>query len=319
MGAMLVAAGIFLALGAAAWLAWECLRSTPRAAFPRSGWTGVAALGILELLLALRVSWVATFFTAFIWTAYLFAADGAVRRLRGQSLFQSPARLAALALLSIPVWLLFEAYNFRLRNWIYSGVPRNGLLFLLGANWAFATILPGIFLTAELLYAARFSGWRCTPWRPGRGLRAGLAGLGLLLVLAPLLPPPRLGAYLFGLVWGGWALLLDPINDAMGWPSLLSDLRTGRPGRAVALLGSGLVCGFFWEFWNYWAAARWQYIFPIAQRWKLFAMPLPGFLGFPPFALECFTLWIFLSRLLLPSALAAPVAEDSACMEPIST
>jgi hypothetical protein len=26
---------------------------------------------------------------------------------------------------------------------------------------------------------------------------------------------------------------------------------------------------------------------------KLFEMPLPGFLGFPAFALECFTMYVF--------------------------
>jgi len=54
---------------------------------------------------------------------------------------------------------------------------------------------------------------------------------------------------------------------------------------------SGLVCGVFWEFWNYWATARWLYIFPILQGWKIFEMPLPGFLGFPAFAVECFVMF----------------------------
>ncbi len=310
MGPMLIAAGLLLALGAAAGLARECLRAQPAASFPRSGWIALAALAGLELLLALRVGWVSTYFTALVWTAYLFVADAAVRRLRGRSLFQSPARAAALALLSIPVWYLFEAYNFRLRNWIYTGMPRNGLASLLGANWAFATILPGIFLTAELLYAAHFQAWRCRPWRPGGLLRAMLAGLGFALVAVPLLLPANRAAYLFGLVWVGFVLLLDPLNAALGWPSLLADLRRGLPGRALALLASGLVCGFFWEFWNFWAAARWRYVFPIAQQWKIFAMPLPGFLGFPPFALECFALWIFFSRLLLPAGLAAGVCDE---------
>jgi hypothetical protein len=52
------------------------------------------------------------------------------------------------------------------------------------------------------------------------------------------------------------------------------------------------VCGWLWEFWNYWAAAKWLYIFPMFQGWKIFEMPAPGFLGFPPFALECFTMYV---------------------------
>ena len=64
------------------------------------------------------------------------------------------------------------------------------------------------------------------------------------------------------------------------------------------MLAAGWVCGIFWEFWNFWAEARWIYIFPIFQDWKLFAMPLPGFLGFPPFAVECFVLFAFFAPLL---------------------
>ncbi len=309
MKAMLTGVGICLTTGSAAWLVWVSLRSKPATRLPFTGWAGLAAIGLLEALLACHIAWIATFFTALVWTAYLFAADGAVRRLRGFSYLQFPARTLALGLTSIPIWLLFEAYNFRLRNWTYTGVPHNGWWFLLGANWAFATILPGIFFTAELLYAGQFQSRQCRPWHLSAGWRCAVAALGLALVAVPLLLPFSRGAYLFGLVWAGFFLLLDPINDRMGWPSLLSDLRLGRPGRALALLSSGLICGFFWEFWNFWAAARWQYVFPIAQSWKVFAMPLPGYLGFPPFALECFALWIFFSRLLLPKAVETEVGS----------
>ena len=40
------------------------------------------------------------------------------------------------------------------------------------------------------------------------------------------------------------------------------------------------------------AAAKWHYVFPMAQRWKIFEMPAPGYLGFPPFALECFAMYV---------------------------
>jgi hypothetical protein len=28
------------------------------------------------------------------------------------------------------------------------------------------------------------------------------------------------------------------------------------------------------------------------QQWKIFEMPAPGYLGFLPFALECFTMYV---------------------------
>jgi len=38
-------------------------------------------------------------------------------------------------------------------------------------------------------------------------------------------------------------------------------------------------------------------VFPILQGWKVFEMPLPGYLGFPAFALECFVMYEFLRTL----------------------
>jgi hypothetical protein len=33
------------------------------------------------------------------------------------------------------------------------------------------------------------------------------------------------------------------------------------------------------------------------EHTKIFEMPLPGYLGFPAFALECFTMYVFVRRL----------------------
>ena len=54
---------------------------------------------------------------------------------------------------------------------------------------------------------------------------------------------------------------------------------------------SGLLCGVLWEFWNYWAVTRWTYTVPYASDLKVFEMPVDGYLGFLPFALECFAMY----------------------------
>jgi hypothetical protein len=61
---------------------------------------------------------------------------------------------------------------------------------------------------------------------------------------------------------------------------------------------SGWVCGWLWEFWNWRSAAKWHYIFPMFQQLKIFEMPAPGYLGFLPFALECFTMYVTAAWLL---------------------
>lgn len=298
-----------LTLIAALWLL--LLSGRGRGRYPWYGWVSLAALAALEwLLLVARAPVIETFFTALIWTAYIGAVDAAVYRWRGDSLLHHGSAFWAMAGLSIPAWLIFEAFNFHLQNWAYVGVPKQFWELALGAGWAFATILPGIIETADLIEAAWAERLRCRRWRRLR--TAPLATAGVILLLIPLLLPVHWAAYLFASVWAGFIVLLEPLHRDWGWPSLLADLEAGRPGRLVALLLAGGACGFFWEFWNYWAQARWEYIFPIFQRWRIFAMPIPGFLGFPPFAVECFGLYVLLAHTLLPPSWRAdPIVYGS--------
>lgn len=277
--------------------------------YPLYGWLAVATIAAFEVMLALHVAWVATLFTAVMWTAYIAAVDAAVYRRRGDSLLHHGSAFAAMAALSIPAWLIFELYNLRLRNWTYVGVPDDFWPFALGAAWAFATIFPGIFETADLLHCAWAKRLRCRPWQ--KRARWSWVGLGVVLLAAPLAMPARLAPYLFAPAWAGFIFLLEPLQHALGWPSLLTDLERGRPGRTIALLLAGAICGFFWEFWNYWAAGRWVYIFPILHRYRIFAMPAPGFIGFPPFALECFSLYVVLAASLLPAGSRAVLLPEA--------
>jgi hypothetical protein len=267
------------------------LRSKPKP-LPFRGWVGLVMLAVAELLLFARVWWVvAVYFTPIAWTAYLLIADAMVEAAGGRSRTRAaPWEFARLALLSIPLWLIFEAYNLRLQNWTYVGVPLNWLAAWVGYGWSFATIFPAILETADLIEAVGV--FRLArPWRVSAWAERAMVAFGAACLVLPLLLPKRVAVYLFVLVWVGFVFLLDPVNRWMGLPSLLGDVAAGRRGRIYSLFLSGWVCGWLWEFWNYWAAAKWQYIFPIAQGWKIFEMPAPGFLGFLPFALECFVMY----------------------------
>jgi len=113
------------------------------------------------------------------------------------------------------------------------------------------------------------------------------------MMVSPFLVPSDIAPYMAAPVWLGFIFLLDPLNERLGGESLLTDLRAGKRDRLVNLALSGLLCGVLWEFWNYWARAKWHYTVPIMENMKLFEMPLPGYLGFSAFALECFTMYQF--------------------------
>ena len=235
--------------------------------------------------------------TPIAWTGFILFADSVVWRARGRSWIRSsPIEFIFLALVSVPLWLVFEFYNLYLDNWNYTGLPENFWLRQFGYAWSFATIWPAIFEAADLIDV-----WRSPPSLPSidrhdvywivdpAGRRLPIL-LGSIFLAWPLIWPSR---YLAAPVWLGFILLLDPINDWLGEPSLLGDARHGNFRRAVNLVLSGFLCGVLWEFWNYWAGAKWHYTVPIMEHTKIFEMPLPGYFGFPAFALECFTMYVF--------------------------
>jgi len=234
----------------------------------------------------------ATYFTPIAWSSYILIADAAVLAITGRSrLHDAPLTLARMALFSIPLWLIFEAYNLRLRNWAYIGVPSGWPGAILGYGWSFATITPAIFETSDLVQA-ELPPLPSEPWKMSPAAEIFLMVCGGACLIVPLVVPRSIAAYLFGLVWIGFVLLLDPINRRLGLPSFIGDLSEGFRRRIYGFFLSGWICGCLWEFWNYWAAAKWRYVFPMSQQWKIFEMPAPGYLGFLPFALECFAMYV---------------------------
>ncbi len=283
-----------------------------RGPLPAYGWAGLIALIVAECLMLCGFQPVATYFTPVAWTCYILLADAAVFAIRGCSRLQSnPGQFTSVVVLSVPLWLIFEAYNLRLHNWVYTGVPQEWPLAVLGYGWSFATITPGIFETSDLIGSF---GWfqASAAIRFSSGTQRTMMLFGALCLITPLTVAQPLAARLFFLVWIGFVFLLDPWNYRHGLPSLMGYLAEGRRDRFYSLLAAGFVCGWLWEFWNYWASAKWHYIFPMFQSWKIFEMPAPGYLGFLPFALECFAMYVTAAWLLrLPTVRAYDLERGS--------
>lgn len=226
-----------------------------------------------------------TWYYAFAWWPYiLFLESWLQARDQHSPLYDRPGAFLATAALSVALWLLFEAVNFRLDNWAYLNLPAALTERWLGYAVNFATVLPAILVTKrflELLGLAQDA--RCRPLTDARRLYGPLRALGLGMFFLPLALP----LYFFPLIWGAFVLILEPWLHAEGEPSLLADLETGNPRAILTTLAAGLLCGLLWESWNFWAGAKWYYTVPFVGNVKLFEMPVLGFLGFPPFALEC--------------------------------
>src|ERR1700690_2589454 len=182
-----------------------------RGRYPLYGWLGIVCVAGAEWLMFRGVEPVATFFTPIVWSAYILIVDAAVFSVTGRSrLRTAPLGLLQMAVLSIPLWLIFEAYNLRLRNWSYEGVPDFWFGGMIGYAWSFATITPAIFETADLIQAfLPFREWKTI--QISRGAQTGLMIAGALCLIVPLVLPRHIGAYLFALVWVGFIFLFVPL------------------------------------------------------------------------------------------------------------
>ncbi|HEU5434119.1 MAG TPA: hypothetical protein VFU81_20785, partial [Thermomicrobiales bacterium] len=128
---------------------------------------------------------------------------------------------------------------------------------------------------------------------PSRAGLAAIAAVGLATFVGSLAAP----RYLFPLVWIGLFLFLDPVNALLGNRSLAAQARLGRWDTVLVLFAAGLTCGFLWEMWNVRSMPKWVYVVPFVPPVKLFEMPLPGYGGYLPFALEVYAAYQLLAGL----------------------
>jgi hypothetical protein len=227
-------------------------------------------------------------FYIFAWWSFIVFLSGFNHLLgRNSLIFDHPREAWWVFLFSAPFWLFFEIFNFRLENWNYVGVQYSVYIRWPGYFVAFGTVLPGIFEVATLLknlgVATRI---RSRGVRITSSLLIRFVLLGLLMMIGSLAAPQ----WMFPFVWLGLIFVLDPV---LYWSAAKEESFSGQAEKGdysllVRLLLAGLVCGILWEFWNFWAGSKWIYSVPKLAFLKIFEMPILGYFGFPPFALECY-------------------------------
>ncbi|HHQ42181.1 MAG TPA: hypothetical protein ENK20_07810 [Chromatiales bacterium] len=285
-----------------------------RGPWPRWGWAALAWTGLWWLVAWTRIPALDPVqpltFTP-LWLGYIAVAAALLRRLgarrpRGRD-------LALLAGASAVWWWLFEYLNAYVRNWHYLGTERYGdAAYALLATAAFATVLPAVALTTALLGRLRRP-WRCPArLRPVRVRRPGRsAALWALAGAALLAAAGAFPAQAYPLIWAAPAMVLAGLQRLLGRPTWLAPLARGdwRPVVLPAL--AALVCGLFWELWNWRSLARWAYTLPGLQAPALFAMPLTGWAGYLPFGVSCAVFADLVLRAAGRGGLAAALGWDA--------
>src|ERR1051325_6482613 len=283
--------------------------------------TGAGGLIAAVALLHYEIPPVPTWFYVLAWYPTLVVLDQVVVLLGGETLLARPPELAAMLWWSAVIWFLFEAINFRLQDWYYVFLPPRRLDRWVGVTISLATVVPSVLLPERVL--DRLGVWhdlraRPVPLTPARLDAAGWTGWA---ILALVLAFPR---YLYPLTWGAVWLVVEPLfyrrdpehpppgggGRGGGGPAGRGGGAGGGWGRFARLMAAGLFAGALWESFNGMARGRWIYTVPFLEHAKIFEMPPAGFIGFPFFALEVWSLYHLLAprtsrRVLLGSAVFA--------------
>jgi hypothetical protein len=276
--------------------------------FPRQLWLGLALVALVWPLAWLQWRPLSDYSFFPLWLGYILTVDGLVHMRAGSSpLSRMGRRVVWLFLASIPLWWLFELLNRAPHNWHYQ-TPRHygpAAYFLL-ASLAFSTVTPAVLTTTERLRSVRLDPVRRLGCRRLSGRTLVLCHLAGWLMLATLLLFPRQG---FAFVWLALIFMLDPLVDRLGGRSVAGYLRRGDWSLIVNLGLATVLCGWFWEMWNYYSMPKWSYSVPYVGFWRVWEMPLLGYSGYIPFGVEVFVFYqlvaVVLRRWALPQTCVA--------------
>ncbi|MFH1560307.1 MAG: hypothetical protein ABID84_02705 [Chloroflexota bacterium] len=188
--------------------------------------------------------------------------------------------------LSIPLWWWFEVVNARVGNWEYLGAAGryNRWQYILMSSAAFSTVIPAMDAAWGLMVRG---GWSAVGLVGRRSLWYGIQmGVGILFQGMVFIWPK----VFYPFVWVAPFLVADGLVGYRGGRSLVDDMMGRRWRLVVGVAMGGLLCGFLWEFWNFWSTPKWIYHVPLLGFGHVFEMPVLGYGGYVPFAWSIYQL-----------------------------
>ncbi len=261
-------------------------------AFPWWGWFGLC-LGLVSWGLAwTRFSWFAAFqvhtFTP-LWISYILVINALTWRRTGRCMMTHQTMFfLALFPFSAAFWWFFEYLNRFVQNWYYTGTQFGPWKYFWCATLPFSTVLPAVLGTREWIlsfprFQAAFRDFISVPVS-----RFRLLGWPLLLLAGGSLAGIGVWPdYLFSLLWVSPLVIIVSLQMIRKEPHFFLDLETGDWRGFISAALAALMCGLFWETWNYYSLAKWEYNIPFVHKFLIFEMPALGYAGYLPFGLEC--------------------------------
>jgi len=268
------------------------IKSSPLFAFPWWGWLGVITGMVSWILAWTRFPWFAKFqphtFTP-LWLSYILVINAFCLKRTGRCMMLNHTRLFFFLFpVSAVFWWFFEYLNRFVQNWSYTGVHFSSWEYFCYATLSYSSVLPAVLGTRDLMNTFPWVRPGFDSFKPFKSLHpkisalSTLAASGIGLMCIGVWPDT-----LFPLLWISPLMIIVSLQTLMGEKHILSKMASGHWSPVISSAMAALFCGFFWEMWNYYSLARWEYSIPFVHRFKIFEMPILGYAGYLPFGLEC--------------------------------
>lgn len=271
---------------------------------PWWGWAGIITGLIAWTLAWTRFPWFAKFQPHtfnLLWLSYILVMNALTYQRKGHCMIiDRPGFFFLLFPASAVFWWFFEYLNRFVQNWYYTGVTYSPLEYFLYASLSFSTVLPAVLSTREWISGTSWLQGKYKSYIPLHFVQSRTLAWTLLLISgAGLSCIGILPNYLFPLVWISPLLIIIALQVLTGETHIFSCTAQGDWSMVVASALAALLCGWFWEMWNYHSLARWEYSVPLVHRYKIFEMPVLGYAGYIPFGLECAAVGSMLEKLFI--------------------
>ncbi len=266
--------------------------------FKKWGVIGIILIILSQINFFLKIQPFADWYFPIIWIGYILTIDAVIYNINKKSLVNNHFfHFIGLFILSALFWHIFEILNLFTQNWNYIGADNLGSIKYIFKLISFSTVLPALFETTSLIKSIHL--FDKVKLRKKYKLSKNFLFLMIFLGIISFFLPIFFPKFTFPLIWLSFFLILDPINYINNQPSIIGHIKNRNLKIPLSLLFAGIILGFLWEFWNYWATIKWVYNVPFVGFFKIFEMPILGYLGYFPFAFELYSMYWFVRSLFI--------------------
>lgn len=248
---------------------------------------GLLLFGVAALIASIGI--ISSLVYPIIWWGIIFLVDAVNFKKWNSSLIHSSHKHFFLVLfpLSALFWLYYEFVNLAYPQWLYLGITPGFWIRIALSVISFSTVIP---IIVELFWF--FTGPVKMPKLSVRQIAIIDSHAFLIFMTGAIftvLPFFSNIFYLNQLMWVGPALMCAPFLISR---ETVTDREFSLKGFIIGGIFAGILSGILWEFLNYWAGGKWQYII-LPDALHLFEMPVYGYIGFIPFAFSTILLYLF--------------------------